>query len=124
MLSEVPNLAKTVALTWVMYFAPVCVFGGIALLVGWKRVKLLATDYAIVVVPYGVWLCLLLYDDSGKTIANLIESLFLGAAAAFLVLIRIIIAASPSERSVSSAVLIVPCLIAIGIWGFAPPFAE
>lgn len=90
--------------------------------VRWRRWESLAF-----VVPFGVWMLLMLSELSSgrKTLSNLmVEPGVLGACVALGAVVRIAASSRTSDRVASVLSLAVPCLLAAGVFLIVPALPE
>src|SRR3989337_197279 len=73
-------------------------------------------DFGLLYIPWLVWTSLMFIDGEGKSLANIIESVFLGAAVPFVLLLRVLVTrklSRISEATVSRVALATHCVLAV-----------
>jgi hypothetical protein len=89
-----------------------------------KRVQWNKWDYSLLVIPYTVWFALLAYDESGKTMSNLIEPTILGAVTILPVAVRAILGRNVHQGALSVLLVAAMSVVAWAIWCFMPTLPE
>lgn len=78
------------------------------------------------VFPWLIWVCLMGFYGTGKSLSNIIEAIILGCIVSFLVLTEGIISVLLKKKLVnfSKISLLVSCIAAILLWLFMPLLPE
>ena len=94
---------------------------------GRNRVNWILWDYLTVILPLMIWTTLIIADNSGKSLANLGEGIYLGFIICLSPIMRVIIG-KPLERKnedgLSFGLLVICCFCAYAIWKYMPTLSE
>jgi len=111
---------------WLAFFLPGGLLAGLCLLLGRRRVQWFKWEYALLVVPYLVWLltffgiCAIGGGD-GKHINNALgEPLLLGFGVALACIMRVLEGNRFNQKATATALFSVACLLAVVIACFVP----
>lgn len=91
---------------------------------GRKRVHWTFLDLLALLLPFTIWLGLMMFLGTGKSLANLIEPVFISLALPVAALIRVLVGPRASERVVSIGLVALLCVTGIGVYGLTPPLPE
>ncbi|WP_165247277.1 hypothetical protein [Paludisphaera soli] len=117
-----PDVIEIFAVLWIMHVVAALFFGLPAWLL--DRRRLTSFDGSLFVVPFGLWAALMLAEVSPKSLGNLVEAVFLGAAIGVSFLVRMFVGSAAPERSRSLAHLALACLIALLLYTLTPGLPE
>ena len=109
---------------WLLYLVPFLLVGGPVWFFGRRRVRWNHWDFAIVLLPFAVWAVAIMVNGAGKSLANLVEALYLGCAAPLAPIIRVVVGERGNQKLVAFVLLLGVCLVAIGLWAFVPGLPE
>ncbi len=109
---------------WLFHLVPLLIIAGPVWFFGRKRAKWSMWDFAIVAIPFAVWGVLMIANDSGKSLSNLVEGLIIGCVAPLAPIIRVLIAERQNQKVLAVGLLVVLCLVATGLWAFVPGLPE
>ncbi|MDG3006766.1 hypothetical protein [Paludisphaera mucosa] len=119
------NAADTfylVAWLWLMHVVVALVLGSRG--IEFARARLTPLDSLTFVVPFGIWAAMFFFEPIPKSLGNLAESLFLGAALGTAFLIRPFLASADRKTSAALVTLLVMCLAAVALYAFMPPLGD
>jgi len=109
---------------WLFHLVPLLIISGPVWFFGRRRVKWNGWDFAIVVLPFAVWGSLMIFNDTGKSLSNLVEGLIIGGVAPLAPIVRVAVGKRFNEKSVALELLIALCLVAGCLWEFVPSLPE
>jgi hypothetical protein len=109
---------------WWLYLMPLLPVAALIWFFGRRRVQWCRWDFAVVLVPYIVWIVAMMFDDAGKSLSNLVEAFYLGCSASLAPIIRVIVGQRANQKWLAIGLLIGICLVAVGLWAFVPGLPE
>ena len=118
------NVVGSVLLLWLFYLIPSFVIAGPIIFSTLKKIKWCRYDFAMFLLPFGIWAYLMLAHGKGKGIGNLLEGLIIGFIIPLAPIIRLIIRDKMNQKDLALGLLVLLCLIAISLWAFMPGFPE
>lgn len=107
-----------------LYLVPFLLVGGPTWFFGRWRVQWNCWDFAIVLLPLAVWVVAMIINDTGKSLSNLAEALYLGFVASLVPIVRVAIGDRMNQKLLALGLLVGTCLVAIGLWAFVPALPE
>lgn len=110
----------TVFVIWGFYLTPFLPIAAAVWFFGRRRVQWNRWDFALVVLPFAVWMALMMVNSSGKSISNLAEAFWLGCAAPLAPIIRVSVGQKTNQKVLAIGMLVVVCLAAVGLWALVP----
>jgi hypothetical protein len=111
---------EIVIATWGLYLVPFLLVGGPVWFFGRRRVQWNRWDFALVLLPFAVWIALMMANHAGKSFANLGEAFCLGCVAPLAPIIRVAVGDRANHELLALALLVGVCLVATGLWAFVP----
>ena len=109
---------------WIPFLIPAAPVMGLCWFFGRRRVQWFKWEYSLLVVPYLVWLPLLMIDG-GKSLRNATEEPFyLGCGVALACVIRVLVGRESNQKVVALVLFVAVCLLAVGLWAFVPTMPE
>lgn len=109
---------------WLIHLIPLLLLAVPVWYVGRKRVKWSGWDFAITVGPFAVWGALMMYDDSGKSLSNVLEALIIGVVAPIAPVVRVAAGEKMNQKRGALALLSVMCVVAFSLWALMPSLPE
>jgi hypothetical protein len=106
---------------FVYYLSPGVLMSSPFWILGRRRAQWIWWEFAILIVPYLVWVAFLFINDRGKDLPNLVEMFWLGCALPLAALVRVAAGRHISRRIVASGLIAVYSLIAIILWATVAP---
>ncbi len=113
-----------VGLWIILYLVPLLAISGPIWFFGRRRVKWSAWDYSIVIFPFSVWLFLMFVHGKDKSLANLVEVIYLACLSSLAPISRVLIQNKVNEVILSVCLLVLLCLAAVALWAFVPSLPE
>ncbi len=107
-----------------LYLVPLLLVGGPVWFFGRRRVQWSRWDLAVILLPFAVWAVLNMINDTGKSLSNLVEALWLGCFAALAPIVRVVVGGRVNQTLLALGLLVGVCLVAIGLWAFVPSLPE
>lgn len=90
-----------------------------------RRGKALPADWLVLIIPVIVWLAAMALGGRAKSLANLIEAMYLGGCASLLAIPRYALSGRRwSERVLSTAFLTAACVAGLLLWALVPALPE
>ena len=91
-----------------------------------KRIRLTISDGLLLIAPAVCWFSLLMIEDNGKTLSNLVELVHLGYIVPLLFAGRVIffMRQPPGPSRAPMTTLLASCLAAVALWAFVPGLPE
>jgi hypothetical protein len=93
-------------------------------LLGCKRVHWGFSDSLAFFLPFTAWLGLMTASGIGKSLANLIEPVFISFAFPVAALIRVVVGTRAREKTVSIVLVALLCVTAAGVYWWTPALPE
>jgi len=90
---------ELVIVTWGLYLVPFLLVGGPVWSFGRRRVQWNRWDFALVLLPFAVWFTLMMANDTGKSLSNLAEALYLGCMAPLSPIIRVVVGDKANQKT-------------------------
>lgn len=109
---------------WLFHLIPSLIIAGPIVFFTRRRIKWNVWDFAMFVLPYSIWIFLIITHGKGKGIGNMLESLMIGCIVPISPVIRSLFRDKLNQENLAAGLLIFLCLIAIGVWAFMPNFQE
>jgi|WetSurMetagenome_2_1015567.scaffolds.fasta_scaffold99918_2 hypothetical protein len=109
---------------WLFYLVPSIFIAGPVMFFTRKRVEWNLWDFAMFILPYSIWIFLIIAHGKGKGIGNMLESLMIGCIVPISPVTRSLVRDKLNQENLAIGLLIFLCLIAIGVWAFTPAFPE
>jgi hypothetical protein len=109
---------------WLFHLVPLLVVSVPLWFFGRRRAKWSPWDFSIIFVPFAVWAFLMLINDSGKTLANMIEGIAIGCVIPLAPLTRVLVKDRVNERALAIVLVAGMCLVAVAFWAFVPALPE
>jgi Na+/proline symporter len=81
-------------------------------------------DFALALLPFAVWILLMITNGTGKSLANLAEAMYLGCMAPLAPIVRVAVGDKANQRLMALGLLVGMCLVAISVWAFVPGLPE
>jgi hypothetical protein len=116
--------ANLFLVTWLLYLVPLLVVTVPVWFYGRRRVQWNRWDFAIILMPFAVWTALMIANDTGKSLSNLVEALYLGCIAPFAPISRMVVGERGNQKLVALGLLLGVCFVAFGLWAFVPGLPE
>ena len=91
---------------------------------GRRRAQWFKWEPIILVVPFAVWVTLTLIDERGKSLANLGEDLWLGAAIPVSAMIRIAVGGRLNRKKLAIAMILLMSVAGALLWKLVPMLPE
>ncbi len=107
-----------------LYLVPLLIVGGPIWFLGRRRVQWNRWDFALVLLPFAVWDVAMLINETGKSLSNLVELLYLGCTASLAPVVRVVVGRHANQKFLAIGLLVAVCLVAIGLWAFVPGLPE
>ena len=107
-----------------LYLVPLLLVAGPVWFFGRKRVRWNRWDFAIVLLPLAVWSVATMVNDTGKSLSNFVEALWLGCVVPLAPIIRVVVGERGNQKLVALGLLVGVCLVAMGLWAFMPGLPE
>lgn len=123
-MNETLDTAMFLVMLWSMHAIPIAIVAGPIWFFGRRRVHWRGTDFAIAIIPFALWVTLMWCDGTGKSLANVVEGVWLGCLVPLATIIRLATARKGHGRIVAAGLLFVLCLVAAGLWHFMPALPE
>jgi hypothetical protein len=90
-----------------------------------KRIRLTVSDGLLLIAPAVCWFSLLMIEDNGKSLSNLVELVHLGYIVPILFAGRVIFSMRrPGGSRAPAITLLASCLVAASLWAFVPGLPE
>jgi hypothetical protein len=119
------DLVGCMLLIWAWHAAIAVVLSSPIVILGRTRVRWRFWELLASVVPFALWLTLMLADLAvPKTLANLSEPFFISVAIPVGALVRVVIGRRSFETRIAAAILVALCLEAAAIFFFVPSLPE
>ncbi len=126
---EIPDFIKDIA-SYIVVFAwypiyaiPLFLCIGITWFIFRKKITINYFDITILILPWLTWIGLLLFDDRGKSLSNIVEAIYLGLITGFLIFIRCLFK-NKFGFFPSIIINILACSVAILLWKYVPCLPE
>lgn len=87
-----------------------------------RKVPVSKFEYSILVIPFGIWFALFLSNLMSKSLANLVEAMWLGGLVSALCLVRILF--GKNNRHAFPIFFVCSCVASLGIYFFVPGLPE
>jgi hypothetical protein len=107
-----------------LYLVPLLLVAGPVWFFGRRRVQWDRWDFAIVLLPLAVWVAAMTVNDTGKSLSNLVEAMYLGCMASLAPTVRVVVGRRINQKLLAIGLLVGVCLVAIGLWAFVPGLPE
>lgn len=86
-----------------------------------KHIRLTISDGLLLIAPAVCWFFLLMIEDNGKSLSNLVELIHLGYIVPILFASRVIFSMRrPGPSRAPAIMLLASCLVAASLWAFVP----
>jgi len=109
---------------WLLHLGIALIFSGPIILKGWDRAQFKGWEGLVFVVPYGIWMSAFLINDTGKSLANLGEAIYISSAIVVAALVRVVAGHSRWAKRVPIAVFSLVCATAFCAYWFTPGWPE
>ncbi len=110
---------------WLIHLVTSAVIVAPVVFWGRKEARWHTWELLVLVIPFCVWAGLMVHNDSGKTLSNLVvEPGILSVALVFVALARVGIGRSLSEWLAIAGSLVVTCVAASGVYFLVPALPE
>lgn len=123
-MNETLDIAMFFGLLWGSHAIPIAVVSVPVWFFGRHRVEWWWADFAVGVLPFALWATLMLHDGTGKSLANVVEGVWLGCVIPVSALVRLAVGRKGNRKMISAALLAALCLAAVGLWLFVPALPE
>ena len=110
---------------WLAFLIPAAPSAAACWFFGRRRVTWLKWEYTLLLVPYLIWLLLVMIQDKGKSLSNVAaEPFYLGCGVALACVVRVVIGRKWKEETLAAWLFAACCLSAIALWAFMPTLPE
>jgi hypothetical protein len=111
-------------IAWFVYAAVATVLTAPIVFLGRKRIFWEPWEFLALVIPYFVWLGLMLSGLKPKSLSNLVEPILIGIAAPVLALLRIGLSRKMDERLLAAGLITILSLVAGAVYWIVPCLPE
>ena len=114
-----------VMVLWLAFLIPAAPLAAACWFFGRPRVTRFKWESALLVVPFLIWLLLVMIEKKGKSSLNAAgEPFLLGCGVALVCVARVVVGKKWKERTLALSLFGACCLLAIGLWAFMPTLPE
>jgi hypothetical protein len=127
MIEKILSILSLFGIIWLIHIIIIGSACSFCWKLGEQRVNWMWYDHLTIILPFLIWLSLMISDNSNKSLANLAEGIFLGLFISLSPIIRIIIG-KPKERKneegIALGLIALCCLAAFYLWKYMPLLPE
>jgi hypothetical protein len=111
-------------IAWFVYAAIAASLTAPIVFLGRKRIFWETWEFLALVIPYFVWLGLMLSDFKPKSLSNLVEPILIGFAVPVLALLRVSLSRKMDERLLAAGLITILSLVAVAVYWVVPCLPE
>ena len=114
----------TFLMLWALHLIPIALIGAPLWYFGRHRVSWGSADFLIITVPFLLWLATALVLPREKSLANLVEPLWLGCCLPLSPLTRVAMGQRTAAITLSACLLVLLCTLTVALYAFVPALPE
>jgi hypothetical protein len=109
---------------FIYYLPPAALMSSPFWIFGRRRARWIWWEFAILIVPYIVWVACLFINKRGKGLQNVLEMFWLGCTVPLAAIVRVLIGSRVNRKVVASSLIAIYSVAAIVLWAVVAPMAR